>query len=172
MPPMNPAGPPADPDLRERLLGAIPALRAFAHSLADDGERGDALVQDTLLRAWTGLDGAAGGDATAWLFAILRARFHAERRSGPGPAGDDGGPPTPEGPPETLRFREALRRLPDAQREALILVGGQRFTYGEAAAICGVAVGTLKSRVFRARARLAADLDPHPGRGPPASGNR
>lgn len=163
MPPMRPAGSPADSDLRERLLGAIPALRAFAHSLADDEERGDALVQDTLLRAWTASDGADGGDATPWLFTILRARFYAERRRGPGPAGGAGARRAPpEGRTEALPLREALRRLPDAQREALILVGGQRFTYGEAAAICGVAVGTLKSRVSRARARLAAELEPPP----------
>lgn len=172
---MLPAGTPADPDLRECLLGAIPALRAFAHALTDDGARGDDLVQDALLRAWSGADGAGDRDATAWLFTILRARFYAERRQGPrvGPRKREGfRPDRPErraesvrpDRSETVRFREALRRLPDAQREALILVGGQRFTYGEAAAICGVAVGTLKSRVARARVRLAAELERRPPR--------
>lgn len=158
----------ADADLRQRLLGAVPALRAFAHSLAGDDECGDDLVQNTLLRAWAGLDETdRGGDATAWLFTILHRLFHAEcrplplratpgtARSAPGSAG---------APAEAARFREALRRLPDTQREALILVGAQHFSYGEAAAICGVAVGTLKSRVSRARARLAAELEERPRR--------
>lgn len=154
---------PADPDLRARLLGAIPALRAFAHSLAEDDARGDDLVQDTLLRAWAGLDEGAGeGDATAWLFAILHRLFHAERRAETVRA-------RPARPPamaetEPARFREALRSLPDTQREALILVGAQHFSYREAAAICGVAIGTLKSRVSRARTRLAAQLEHRPAR--------
>ena len=67
--------------------------------------------------------------------------------------------PAQHGHMDFLDFRSALQRLPTDQREALILVGAQHFTYGEAAAICGVAVGTLKSRVSRARARLAAELD-------------
>lgn len=157
---MRPAGLPAEPDLRACLLGAIPALRAFAHSLTDDGVRGDDLVQDTLVRAWSDADAAARVDVITWLFAILHRRFQAERPSGRGRAERDALQDAPR--TEPLAFRDALRRLPDAQREALLLVGAQRFTYGEAAAICGVAVGTLKSRVARARARLAADLDPPP----------
>ncbi len=158
MPPMRPAGPSSEPDLRACLLGAIPALRAFAHSLAEDGGRGDDLVQDTLLHAWSCADGAARGDVTAWLFAILHRRFYAERPPALGRAERNAPRDTAHAAP--MVFREALRRLPDTQREALLLVGAQRFTYGEAAAICGVAVGTLKSRVARARARLAADLGP------------
>ncbi len=152
---MRPTGPPPPADLRERLLGAVPELRAFAHSLADDGARGDDLVQDTLLRAWSCTEGAARGDVTAWLFAILHRRFYAER-----PPALRRAERTPHAAP--LAFREALRRLPDTQREALLLVAAQRFSHREAAAICGVAVGTLKSRVARARARLAADLAPRP----------
>lgn len=156
----RPAAAMADPDLRAWLLGAVPALRAFAHSLTNDDACGDDLVQDTLLRAWTGGGGIARGDVMAWLFGMLRARFYAEPRSSPEAAA--GARPTARRPAlrtEAGRFQEALRRLPDPQREALILVGAQHFTYGEAAAICGVAVGTLKSRVSRARARLAAELD-------------
>lgn len=160
MPMTRSAAMPVDPDLREWLLGAVPALRAFAHSLTDDDARGDNLVQDTLLHAWTGAGGIARDQVTAWLFGLLRARFYAEPRLPPS-RWDEACPDARRSDPrvEVVQFREAMRRLPDPQREALILVGGQHFSYGEAAAICGVAVGTLKSRVRRARARLAAELD-------------
>lgn len=156
-----PAG--ADSEMRDLLLGAIPALRAFAFSLTYDLDRSDDLVQDTLVRAW--INAASfrrGTNLTAWLFTILRNLFYSEQRKRKREVEDADGAhagrltalPEQEIRMEMAQFQTALNRLPAAQREALVLVGAQSFTYEEAAAICGVAVGTIKSRVSRARMRL------------------
>lgn len=160
------SGPPSqgvDPEMRGLLLGAIPALRAFAFSLTYDIDRSDDLVQDTLVRAW--INAASfrrGTNLTAWLFTILRNLFYSEQRKRKREVEDADGVhagrltalPEQEVRMEMAQFQSALNRLPAAQREALVLVGAQSFTYEEAAAICGVAVGTIKSRVSRARLRL------------------
>jgi RNA polymerase sigma-70 factor (ECF subfamily) len=156
-----------DPEMRDLLLGAIPALRAFAFSLTYDFDRSDDLVQDTLVRAW--INAASfrrGTNLTAWLFTILRNLFYSEQRKRKREVEDADGAhagrltalPEQEIRIEMAQFQSALNRLPPAQREALVLVGAQSFTYEEAAAICGVAVGTIKSRVSRARMRLIAVL--------------
>ncbi|MGV7031649.1 sigma-70 family RNA polymerase sigma factor [Methylobacterium symbioticum] len=159
--------PPVDAEMRDLLLGAIPALRAFAFSLTYDLDRSDDLVQDTLVRAWTKADSfRRGTNLTAWLFTILRNLFYSEQRKRRREVEDADGSlagqltslPEQEIHAEMEAFRAALDRLPLAQREALVLVGAQSFTYEEAAEICGVAVGTIKSRVSRARLRLIADL--------------
>ena len=153
----------ADADMRDLLLAAIPALRAFAFSLTYDLDRSDDLVQDTLVRAW--INAASfrrGSNLTAWLFTILRNLFYSEQRKRKREVEDADGVhagrlttlPEQEVRMEMAQFQSALNRLPAAQREALVLVGAQSFTYEEAAAICGVAVGTIKSRVSRARLRL------------------
>jgi RNA polymerase sigma factor (sigma-70 family) len=153
----------ADAEMRDLLLGAIPALRAFAFSLTYDLDRSDDLVQDTLVRAW--INAASfrrGTNLTAWLFTILRNLFYSEQRKRKREVEDADGVhagrltalPEQEVRIEMAQFESALNRLPAAQREALVLVGAQSFTYEEAAAICGVAVGTIKSRVSRARMRL------------------
>ena len=161
----TPAG--ADAEMRDLLLGAIPALRAFAFSLTYDFDRTDDLVQDTLMRAWTKAESfRRGTNLTAWLFTILRNLFYSEQRKRKREIEDaDGGhagrltsPPEQEIRVEMRAFQSALNLLPLAQREALVLVGAQSFTYEEAAEICGVAVGTMKSRVSRARAFLVARL--------------
>lgn len=152
-----------DAEMRDLLLGAIPALRAFAFSLTYDLDRSDDLVQDTLVRAWIKADSfRRGTNLTAWLFTILRNLFYSEQRKRKREvedvdgsiAGRLGSLPEQEVRVEMGAFREALDRLPFAQREALVLVGAQNFTYEEAAEICGVPVGTVKSRVSRARLRL------------------
>lgn len=152
-----------EPEMRELLLGAIPALRAFAFSLTYDLDRSDDLVQDTLVRAWTKADSfRRGTNLYAWLFTILRNLFYSEQRKRKREVEDADGAlagrlsalPEQEIRVEMRAFEAALNQLPAAQREALILVGAQSFTYEEAAAICGVAVGTVKSRVSRARLRL------------------
>ena len=157
----TPAG--ADAEMRDLLLGAIPALRAFAFSLTYDLDRSDDLVQDTLVRAWTKADSfRRGTNLTAWLFTILRNLFYSEQRKRKREVEDADGSmaarlsslPDQDARVELREFQSALDLLPLAQREALILVGAQSFTYEEAAEICGVAVGTIKSRVSRARGRL------------------
>ncbi len=168
-----PSGPPlgtppgADAEMRDMLLGAIPALRAFAFSLTYDLDRSDDLVQDTLVRAWTkAASFRRGTNLTAWLFTILRNLFYSEQRKRKREVEDADGVhaarlaslPEQEVRMEMAQFQEALNLLPHSQREALILVGAQSFTYEEAAEICGVAVGTIKSRVSRARVRLIEAL--------------
>jgi RNA polymerase sigma-70 factor (ECF subfamily) len=154
----------AETETRALLLDAIPALRAFAFSLTYDLDRSDDLVQDTLIRAWVKADSfQPGTNFMAWLFTILRNLFYSDLRKRKRETEDVDGVlagrlaslPEQEGHVELAEFRRALDRLPYSQREAPILVGAQSFTYEEAAEICGVAVGTVKSRVSRARLRLA-----------------
>jgi RNA polymerase sigma-70 factor (ECF subfamily) len=157
----------ADAEMRDLLLGAIPALRAFAFSLTYDLDRSDDLVQDTLVRAWVKADSfTRGTNLTAWLFTILRNLFYSEQRKRKREVEDADGViagkitslPEQEVRLELREFQDALDLLPYSQREALVLVGAQNFTYEEAAEICGVAVGTIKSRVSRARFRLSEAL--------------
>src|ERR671921_2320469 len=156
-----------EPEIRDALLAAVPSLRAFAISLIGDANRADDLVQDTIMRAWANLDRfERGTNLNAWLFTILRNLFHSEyrkrRREVEDPDGSYAGRLNVQ-PEQGARldfedFRTALSKLPAEQREALLLVGASGFSYEEAAAICGCAVGTIKSRVNRARSRLAGLL--------------
>jgi len=154
---------PIDPTLREGMLAAVPRLRAFAVSLSGNVDRADDLVQETLVRALTSIDSfRPGTNLAAWLFTILRNHFRSEYRKRRREVEDVEGRHTeslrsqPEqmGHVEMAEFREALAKLPPDQREALILVGASGFSYEEAAEICGCAVGTIKSRLNRARNRL------------------
>ena len=153
-----------DPQLRDALLGAMPSLRAFAFSLTYDADRADDLVQETLMRAWAAIDRfERGTNFNAWLFTILRNLFHSEyrkrRREVEDPDGAYAGrlrtAPEQTAKLEFKDFQNALNRLTSDQREVLVLVGAEGFSYEEAAHICGVAVGTIKSRVNRARSRLS-----------------
>jgi RNA polymerase sigma-70 factor (ECF subfamily) len=153
-----------DPSVRDTILAAVPSLRAFAISLSGNVDRADDLVQETLLRALAHIDSfQPGTNMSAWLFTILRNLFRSEyrkrRREVEDPEGNYAeslkSQPEQTGRVEFQEFREALAKLPEDQREALILVGASGFSYDEAAAICGCAVGTIKSRVNRARNRLA-----------------
>jgi RNA polymerase sigma-70 factor, ECF subfamily len=139
-------------------------LRAFGVSLCGDKERADDLVQETLFKAWNHLDSfKEGTNLKAWLFTILRNTYFSERRKRKREVEDADGSyaarlsthPEQHGHMEMQDFRAVLVRLPDDQREALVLVGAAGFSYEEAAEICGCAVGTIKSRVNRARNRLA-----------------
>lgn len=155
---------PPEPELRDALLAAVPSLRAFAISLCGQVDRADDLVQDTLLRALSHIDRfERGTNLNAWLFTILRNLFHSEyrkrRREVEDPDGSYAGRLKSQ-PEQSSRldfedFRTALSKLPPDQREALLLVGASGFSYEEAANICRCAVGTIKSRVNRARSRLA-----------------
>jgi len=156
-----------DPATRDAVLGSIPNLRAFAISLCGNVDRADDLVQETVLRALANIDSfQPGTNMAAWLFTILRNLFRSEYRKRRREVEDVEGKyadnmksqPDQEGRIELQEFRAALAQLPSDQREALILVGASGFSYEEAAEICGVAVGTIKSRLNRARARLASIL--------------
>jgi RNA polymerase sigma-70 factor, ECF subfamily len=151
------------PVLRKELMGAIPNLRAFAISLCGDPTRADDLVQETLVKAWGNLHAfQEGTNLKAWLFTILRNVFFSEHRKRRREVEDADGHmsgqlavhPEQLGHMDFEDFRKALHHLPTDQREALILVGAEGFTYEEAAVISGCAIGTIKSRVNRARVRL------------------
>jgi len=141
--------------------------RAFAISLTGHTDRADDLVQDTLVRAVANIHRfEAGTNLNAWLFTILRNLFHSEYRKKRREVEDADGsyaarlsaPPEQGARLDFEDFRKALARIPVDQREALLLVGAEGLSYDEAAEVCGVAVGTIKSRVNRARARLAQIL--------------
>jgi RNA polymerase sigma-70 factor (ECF subfamily) len=153
-----------DNSIRDSVLAAVPSLRAFAISLCGNVDRADDLVQETLLRALANINSfQPGTNMSAWLFTILRNHFRSEYRKRRREVEDGDGSyaetlrshPEQTGRVEFEEFREALSKLPNDQREALVLVGASGFSYEEAAKICGCAVGTIKSRVNRARTRLA-----------------
>jgi len=157
-----------DPVLRDQILAAIPSLRAFAISLSGNVDRADDLVQETILRALANISSfQPGTNMPAWLFTILRNLFRSEYRKRRREVEDADGSlaetltshPDQIGRVEFAEFRTALAQLPAEQREALILVGASGFSYEEAADICECAVGTIKSRVNRARSRLAKLLE-------------
>lgn len=152
-----------DKQTKEAILAAVPNLRAFAISLSGNVDRADDLVQETLAKAIANIHTfQPGTNMPAWLFTILRNLFRSEYRKRRREVEDADGryADTLKSQPEQssrLEFEElrrALAQLPDDQREALILVGASGFSYEEAAKISGCAVGTVKSRVNRARNRL------------------
>ena len=146
------------------MLAAVPGLRAFALSLTRNPDDADDLVQETVVKAWAAFDRfEPGTNLNAWLFTILRNQFHTNYRKRRREVEDSDGkfaarlkaPPEQDGVVALHELHAALQRLPADQREALVLIGVERVSYEEAAAICGVAVGTIKSRVNRARFKLA-----------------
>jgi RNA polymerase sigma-70 factor, ECF subfamily len=154
-------------NVREAMLEAVPSLRAFAISLCGNVDRADDLVQEALLRAWANMGSfQPGTNMSAWLFTILRNLFRSEYRKRRREVEDVDGShaetltslPEQDSRLEIVEFRDALKLLPSEQRESLILVGACGFSYEEAAQICGCAVGTIKSRVNRARSRVAEIL--------------
>jgi RNA polymerase sigma-70 factor, ECF subfamily len=154
----------AIPEVREAMLAAIPSLRAFAISLTYNVDAADDLVQDAILRAWANIDRfELGTNINAWLFTILRNAFYSQyrkaRRLVEDPDGSYaarlGAPPEQNARCDFEDMRTALARLPVDQREALILIAAEGLSYEDAAQVCGVAIGTIKSRAHRARARLA-----------------
>jgi RNA polymerase sigma-70 factor, ECF subfamily len=149
------------------LLSVIPNLRAFAVSLCGNLDRADDLVQETLVKAWGNIDTfVEGTNLRAWLFTILRNIYYSDYRKRRREVADPNGAfaaklaaaPAQSGHMDLLDFRAALQQLPSDQREALILIGASGLTYEEAAGICGCAIGTMKSRVNRARSHLAEML--------------
>jgi RNA polymerase sigma-70 factor (ECF subfamily) len=150
--------------VRDDILATVPNLRAFATSLSGSLDRADDLVQETLLRALANIDSfQPGTNLSAWLFTILRNQFRTEYRKRRREVEDADGRfastliahPEQDSRIELEEFRQALDELTNDQREALILVGASGFSYEQTAKICGCAVGTVKSRVNRARIKLA-----------------
>lgn len=153
--------------LRDEILSLLPHLRAFARSLTNNQARADDLVQDTVVKAWSNIDKfTEGTNLRAWLFTILRNIYYSDLRKRKRETEDVDGvlaarlatQPSQLDSVELQDFRRAMASLNEEQREALILTGASGFSYDEAAAICGCAVGTIKSRVNRARVRLAESL--------------
>jgi RNA polymerase sigma factor (sigma-70 family) len=154
-------------EFRDDLIRALPALRTFALSLAGDVTRADDLVQETFAKAWAKWHSfTPGTNFTAWLFTILRNQFYSEARKRKREVEDAEG--TQAGKLETRADQEdastlkvvweRIAGLPEGQRQALLLVGAEGRTYEEAAALLGCQVGTVKSRVSRARALLVDQL--------------
>jgi RNA polymerase sigma-70 factor, ECF subfamily len=152
---------------RDDIIAAIPGLRAFGMSLTARSDRADDLVQETLMKAWKHHESfEAGSNMKAWLYTILRNEFYTQIRKRKREVEDADGfysnkvavHAEQDGHLDMADLREALAKLPDDQREAIVLVGASGFSYEEAADICAVAVGTIKSRVNRARVRLAVLL--------------
>jgi RNA polymerase sigma-70 factor (ECF subfamily) len=146
----------------------IPFLRAFARSLCGNPDIADDLAQETLVKAWQSrATFAPGTNLKAWLFTILRNQFYSDRRRAwrQAPWDQDAAERIPGASEEQSWAAElsdtarALTSLSDEQREALILVGAGGFSYEAAAQICNCAVGTVKSRVARARKTLIGILE-------------
>ncbi len=155
----------SDGEFKIQLANVIPQLRAFGRSLSGNVDLGDDLVQETLLKAWAARDRyEAGTNIRAWTFIILRNLFLSQMRRNRFRGEWDeltadrilSAPASQDKHVELGDLQRALQYLPEPQREALILVGAGGFAYEEAAEICGVAVGTIKSRVARGRVALEA----------------
>jgi len=149
------------------LLAAVPFMRAFGRTLTGDVEQAEDLAQETLLQAWRCRDQfRPGTNLRAWLSTILRNRFYSSQRRRKWRAEYDQeiiertliAPDDPSANVELEDVRRALSMLPDFQREALILVGAGGLAYEEVAQIMGCPVGTVKSRVRRARDELQSLL--------------
>src|SRR3954452_5346386 len=152
------------PEVRAAMLASLPSLRAFARSLTTTREIADDLVQDTLVRALAKIDQfEPGTNMGAWLFTILRNLFYSQCRRTKHEVEDPDGsyaaclwaPPEQHARCDVQDMLRALGKLPADQREALLLIVAEGLSYEEAARICGVAGGTIKSRVSRGRVRLA-----------------
>lgn len=157
----------SDRELQEFLIGAIPRLRAFARMMTSDSTFADDLVHQTVQQAWTHRDDVQDDvNSTAWLFQILRTWYYADPRRGmiDPKAPDLNLRETERGDnqdPSRLRLshvRAALTRLPDHHREVLVLVSASGFDYEEVSKILGCPLGTVKSRLSRARKSLEAIL--------------
>jgi RNA polymerase sigma-70 factor, ECF subfamily len=155
-----------DPAIRAAMVAAIPQLRRFAVSLSG-AQQADDLVQQTLLLAWDKIRlFDARCEMLPWLIAILRNQFYSEHRKRWREVGDADGAyaemltagPTQIAHAEYADLRAALLKLPKEMRDALIAIGYSGLSYQEAAHACDCPIGTLRSRVHRARERLGALL--------------
>src|SRR5262245_2804198 len=155
-----------DRAIRDAMVAAIPRLRRFAVSLSG-AQQADDLVQQTLLLAWDKIEFFdASREMLPWLSTILRNQFYDEHRKRRKEVADVDGThaetlttgPTQIAHAEHADLKAALLKLPKEMREALLAVGCSGLSYQEAAQACGCPVGTIRSRVYRARESLAALL--------------
>lgn len=155
-------------DFKKELTDVVPHLRAFARGLCGRADMADDLVQETMLKAWAAQDRFEPGTSMrAWTFVILRNAYLTDMRRNRFRGEYDEGvaeriltaPASQEEPIHLSDMHRALLTLPPERREALLLVGAGGFSYEEASEICGCAIGTIKSRVGRARAALNTMLD-------------
>lgn len=150
-------------EFKRLLLAVLPALRRFAVSLARDPTAANDLVQDTLFRAWRSRARfEPGSNFEAWTFTILRNQFYSHQRRRREVQDEDGSRtaqlaslPDQGGRLDLQDVRAALVRLAPVMREALVLVAIENLTYEEVAAVMNCKIGTVKSRVWRAREHLA-----------------
>ena len=149
----------------ESIVELIPRLRRYARALAGDRTAADDLVQDTLERAWSKLHlYRRGTDLRAWLFTVMHNVYVNQRRAArPGTPLDEEMPelsqPARESDNLVLRDLDAaIRRLPPDQREVLLLVALEDMSYSEAAGALEIPIGTVMSRLARAREKLRAML--------------
>jgi RNA polymerase sigma-70 factor (ECF subfamily) len=150
------------------IVACIPSLRRYARGLTSDRERADDLVQDTLERAWGRFAlWQRRGEVRAWMFGIMHNLFIDRirtQRSTPEDAAGDALPEFPDRSTQSDRLEvrdldRALQRLPHEQREVLLLVGVEEMNYQAVASVLGVPIGTVMSRLSRARDRLRAELE-------------
>lgn len=154
----------SDSEFGAQLAEQAPTVRAFARTLARDVARADDLAQETLLKAWANREKfEPGSNLRAWLFTILRNSFYSSYRKSRREVADPEGEyqakmatkPSQDDAMAMRDFEHALSQLPDEQREALVLIAVAGLSYEEACEVVNAPVGTVKSRVNRARARLA-----------------
>jgi RNA polymerase sigma-70 factor (ECF subfamily) len=147
---------------RRELEELIPALRRYARGLAGSHAAGDDIVQDALLLALDRERQFRGGSLKPWVFAILsnvgRSAYRSRRRQAPSVADVDP-PDAGTDPAMRVSVLAALSALPDEQRQTLLLTAVEGFSYRETAEILGVPIGTIMSRLSRARATLAERLE-------------
>lgn len=158
-----------DASFKRELAAMLPHLRAFGRSLCGNADMADDLVQETMLKAWKARAQYVPGPSSmkSWAFVILRNCFLSQMRRKKFTADYDELAAerllvAPDDQDDSLHLADvqrALLQLPVDQREALVLIGAGGLSYEEGAAICGCAVGTMKSRVSRARSALHDILD-------------
>lgn len=155
-------------EFKRELEEVIPHLRAFARGLCGRPDMADDLVQEALLKAWAAQERFEPGTSMrAWTFVILRNAYLTDMRRNRFRGEYDENvaeriltaPASQEEPIHLSDLHRALLTLPPERREALLLVGAGGFSYEEAANICGCAIGTIKSRVGRARAALTSMME-------------
>ena len=158
----------SDPEFRKSLTEIAPHLRAFARGLCGDADRADDLAQEAMMRAWAARDRyAAGTNFKAWTFTILRNHFYSEARRARFHGEYDeiaaerilSAPASQEDAIELRDVLRALQAIPENHREALVLVAAGNLSYEDIAEICGIALGTVKSRICRARAMLSKVIE-------------
>lgn len=169
-------------EVLELVEAEIPRLRRYARYLARDVDRADDLVQECLMRAIARIDSwTPGTNLRAWLFVILRNCYINELRRGQRMGGISEASsdyeliPTAanqEAHMSLLEVRDAYLTLSEEHREVLLLVAIEGLQYGEAAGVAGVAIGTIRSRLSRARQALRDALEGGPAIGPGASSSR